>query len=157
MIVVTGLLLVSSLILSRIGWPHPGFLVSTTTTPLDVTNTAVFPPPPFNINRLSRSFSTSMTFGAFCCAAFTATDSAPTINRHPNTSCRFMKAFPPIVLLNLRCPTHVVKKLRDWTNATVQVRNQQIIKSEIRWNTSEAPDFGSADLMISNLHCCIRS
>ena len=32
MIVVTGLG-VSSLILSRIGWPQPGFFVSTTTTP----------------------------------------------------------------------------------------------------------------------------
>ena len=52
--------------LSRMGWPHPGFFVSTTTTPVDVTNTAVLPPPPapLSTKRLSFSFSTSMTFGA---------------------------------------------------------------------------------------------
>src|SRR2546422_11333179 len=66
MIIVTGLL-VSPLILSRIGWPHPGFFVSTTTTPLAPTNTAVLPPPPLSTNRLSLSFSTSTTFGAGGC------------------------------------------------------------------------------------------
>ena len=55
---------VSSLILSRIGWPQPGFFVSTTMTPFVWTNTAVLPPPPFSTNRLSLSFSTSTTFGA---------------------------------------------------------------------------------------------
>ena len=37
---------VSSLILSRIGLPQPGFFASTTVTPLAVTKTAVLPPPP---------------------------------------------------------------------------------------------------------------
>ena len=56
-IIVTGLF-VSSLILFSSGWPHPGFLVSTTVTPLACTKTAVFPPPPRSTNRLSLSFST---------------------------------------------------------------------------------------------------
>ena len=43
--VVTGLS-VSSPIASRIDWPQPGFLESTTTTPPLVTKTAVLPPPP---------------------------------------------------------------------------------------------------------------
>ena len=51
---------VSSLILSRIGLPQPGFLASTTTTPFAVTNTAVLPPPPRSTNRLSLTFSTSI-------------------------------------------------------------------------------------------------
>src|SRR3990170_654401 len=66
MIVVTGLG-VSSLILSNSGWPHPGFLVSTTTTPVAVTKTAEFPPPPLSTNRLSFSCSTWTTRGAGCC------------------------------------------------------------------------------------------
>ena len=45
MIVVIGLL-VMDLIFSSRGGPHPGFFVSTTATPFDVRNTAVFPPPP---------------------------------------------------------------------------------------------------------------
>jgi hypothetical protein len=45
MIVVIGLS-VTSLIFAISGWPHPGFLVSTTTTPLAVMNTPLFPPPP---------------------------------------------------------------------------------------------------------------
>jgi hypothetical protein len=63
MIVVIGLL-VSSFTLSMIGCPQPGIFVSTTVTPAAVTNTAVFPPPPFRMNRLSASFSTSTTFGS---------------------------------------------------------------------------------------------
>src|SRR5688500_14987984 len=43
--VMTGLS-VRVLILSRIGWPQPGFFASTTTTPPAVANTAVLPPPP---------------------------------------------------------------------------------------------------------------
>ena len=39
---------VSSLILSRIGWPQPGFFASTTVTPFAPTNTAVLPPPPLS-------------------------------------------------------------------------------------------------------------
>ena len=35
------------MILSRIGWPQPGFFESTTTTPLAVMKTDVLPPPPF--------------------------------------------------------------------------------------------------------------
>ena len=62
MIVVTGLG-VSSLILSRMGWPQPGSFVSTTTTPLVPTKTAVLPPPPLSMNRLGLTFSTSTTFG----------------------------------------------------------------------------------------------
>ena len=45
------------------GWPHPGSLVSTTTTPFEPTKTAVFPPPPLSMKRLSLTFSTSTTFG----------------------------------------------------------------------------------------------
>ena len=59
----TGLL-DSSLILSRMGWPQPGFFVSTTVMPFAPTNTAVLPPPPFRTNRLSLSFSTAITLGA---------------------------------------------------------------------------------------------
>src|ERR1700682_4571343 len=78
MIIVTGLL-VNPLILSRIGWPPHGFFVSTTTTPLVPTNTAVLPPPPLSTNRLSLSFSTSTTFGAGgCWDAATASVSEPT-------------------------------------------------------------------------------
>ncbi len=63
MILVIGLLL-SSLILVRIGCPQPGFLVSTTVMPSACTNTAVFPPPPFSTKKLSFSLSTSTTMGA---------------------------------------------------------------------------------------------
>ena len=56
---------VSSLILSRSGCPQPGFLVSTTTTPFVVTKTELLPPPPFRTQKLSLSFSTSMTFGCW--------------------------------------------------------------------------------------------
>src|SRR5437667_2075235 len=85
MIIVTGLL-VSPLILSRIGWPHPGFFVSTTTTPLAPTNTAVLPPPPLSTNRLSLSFSTSTTFGAGgCWYAATASVSEPTASSTTRT------------------------------------------------------------------------
>src|SRR5580704_5599734 len=97
MIVVTGLG-VSSLILSRIGWPHPGFFVSTTTTPVDPTKMAVLPPPPFNMKRLSLSFSTSTTFGASACGApparcwaLVASDSAPTISNTPRTIALFIR------------------------------------------------------------------
>ncbi len=63
MMVVTGLG-VSSLTLSRMGWPQPGSFVSTTTTPVVPTKTAVLPPPPLSMYRLSLIFSTSTTFGA---------------------------------------------------------------------------------------------
>ena len=43
MIIVTGLL-VTVLIRSRMTWPHPASLVSTTTTPVSVMKTAVLPP-----------------------------------------------------------------------------------------------------------------
>src|ERR1700730_12698218 len=98
MIVVTGLG-VSFLILSKIGWPHPGFFVSTTTTPVDPTKMAVLPPPPFNMNRLSLSFSTSTTRGASAwgapparCWALVASDSAPTISNTPRTIALFILA-----------------------------------------------------------------
>ena len=45
MIIVIGLS-VTVLILSRSGCPQPGFFVSTTTTSVEVMNTALFPPPP---------------------------------------------------------------------------------------------------------------
>ena len=82
MIVVTGFG-VSSLILSRIGWPQPGFFVSTTTTPSAPTKTAVLPPPPFSMNRLSLSFSTSTTFGPWRLLIWrrSATDRAPIANQ----------------------------------------------------------------------------
>jgi hypothetical protein len=48
MIIVTGLL-VSVCIFSRMGLPHPGFLVSTTTTPVAVMKTPVLPPPPLSM------------------------------------------------------------------------------------------------------------
>src|SRR5438105_15477685 len=97
MIVVIGLG-VSSLILSRIGWPHPGFFVSTTTTPLAVTNTAVLPPPAaggddLSTYRLSLSLSTVTTFGPCCCGgcALTAA-SAPSASSVPSTKLRLMKS-----------------------------------------------------------------
>src|SRR2546429_4385228 len=76
MIVVTGLS-VRVLIFSRIGCPHPGFFVSTTTTPLAAMNMAVFPPPPRNTYRLSRSLSTSTTLARACprpACCYAATD-----------------------------------------------------------------------------------
>src|SRR6516162_9490356 len=89
MSVVTGLL-VSVLILSRIGCPQPGFLASTTTTPFVVMNTAVLPPPLgppgalLNTYKLSLSFSSTITLGPFCaaacgapCRAVTTIDNAP--------------------------------------------------------------------------------
>src|SRR5437773_50348 len=92
--VVTGLL-VSSLILSRTGWPQPGFFASTTTTPVPVMNTAVFPPPPLSTNRLSLSFSTSTILGACCpappaCRAATTIDSAPTPISTPRATLLFI-------------------------------------------------------------------
>ena len=45
MIIVTGSS-VTVRTLSRMASPHPGFLVSTRTTPSPVTRAAVFPPPP---------------------------------------------------------------------------------------------------------------
>src|SRR5262245_61366907 len=78
MIVVIGLL-VSSFTLPIIGCPQPGSFVSTTVTPAAVTNTAVFPPPPLKMNRLSASFSTSTTFGWDCRAA--TADSMPAASR----------------------------------------------------------------------------
>src|SRR5262245_44453549 len=93
MIVVMGLL-VRALILSRIGCPQPGSLVSTTTTPLVATKTAVFPPPPFSTNRLSLTFSTSTTFAppppGGCCAAIAASESAPMPITALRTMCRVM-------------------------------------------------------------------
>src|SRR5256885_13199329 len=84
---------VRSLILSRIGWPHPGFFVSTTTTPFVPTKTAVLPPPPFSMYRLALSFSTSTTRGAGGCPpraggcwyAATASDRAPTASSTTRT------------------------------------------------------------------------
>src|SRR5712692_1986896 len=86
----TGLL-VSSLILSRIGWLQSGFFASTTVTPPAMMNTAVLPPPPFSTNRLSLSLVTSRTFGAAagCCAA-TTSDKAQATTSTPRTIIRFM-------------------------------------------------------------------
>jgi hypothetical protein len=98
-IVVTGFG-VSSLIFASSGCPHPGIFVSTTTTPAVVTNTAVLPPPPFNTNRLSRSFSTSMDGGAGCWDATTAIDKPPPTSRRPRTTSLFIRAMllhPPRV------------------------------------------------------------
>src|SRR5678815_1702123 len=100
---------VRSLMRSRIGWPHPGFFVSTTTTPDAPMKTAVLPPPPVSMNRLSRSFSTSTTLGAACaapaagcCEAATASDRAPTVSNVARTMILFMQ--PPISVV-----------LRPWT------------------------------------------
>jgi hypothetical protein len=83
---------VSVLMVSRIGWPHPGFFVSTTTTPDVPTKTAVLPPPPVSMNRLSRSFSTSTTLGAACCcAAVTASDRTPTVSNVARTMSLFIQ------------------------------------------------------------------
>ena len=96
MIVVTGLSL-SSLILLRIGWPHPGFFVSTTVMPSVRTKTAVLPPPPVpvSMNRLSRSFWDSTTFGAAapaggCWNAATPSDRPPTVTSDARKMIRFM-------------------------------------------------------------------
>src|SRR5688572_4443809 len=89
----TGLL-VSSLILARIGWPQPGFFVSTMVTPSAPTNTVVLPPPPRSMKRLSLSLSTSTTIAAGaagCCAAWTASVSAPIAIRAPSTTSRFIR------------------------------------------------------------------
>src|SRR6185503_6790021 len=90
MSVVTGLS-VSVLILSRTGWPQPGFFESTTTTPVEVMNTDVFPPPPLRTYWLSFSFVTispSADGAGACCA--TAIDSVPTTSNEPRMMRRFM-------------------------------------------------------------------
>src|SRR5678815_751220 len=98
-------LLVSSLILSRIGLPQPGFFASTTTTPLLEMKTAVLPPPAVlgslrSTKKLSFSFSTSMTFGALglaagaaggCCAV-AMKDNAQSARRVVKTRTRFMRS-----------------------------------------------------------------
>ena len=72
--------------------------MSTTITPLAVTNTAVLPPPPFSMNRLSLSFSTSTTFGLPCgcplLRRFAAIDRAPNASRTPR-DCHSLHAIPP--------------------------------------------------------------
>src|SRR6202521_3092288 len=89
---ITGLL-VSSLILSRIGWPQPGFFASTTVTPSAMMNTAVLPPPPLSTNRLSLSLVTSKTFGAVaCCCAATTRDTALATTSTLRTIIRFMRS-----------------------------------------------------------------
>ena len=99
MIVVIGLSL-SFLIWSRIGWPQPGFFVSTTVMPSVRTKTAVLPPPPLSIHRLSRSFSTSTTLGAAapaggCWNAATPSDREPTVTRAARKVIRFMARIIP--------------------------------------------------------------
>src|SRR3954465_3970121 len=92
MIVVMGLSLIF-LIWSRIGWPQPGFFVSPTVMPSVRTKTAVLPPPPLSIQRLSRSFSTSTTRGAAaggCWNAATPSDREPTVTRAARKVIRFM-------------------------------------------------------------------
>src|SRR4249920_1560977 len=88
MIVVIGLSLIF-LIWSRIGWPQPGFFVSTT----------VLPPPPLSIHRLSRSFSTSTTRGAAaaggCWNAPTPSDREPTVTRAARKVIRLMARIIP--------------------------------------------------------------
>ena len=79
---------------SSTGRPQSGSFVSTTTTPVVPTKTAVLPPPPFSMNRLSRSFSTSTTFGAAACDAVTTSDSAPAISNVARTMTLFIK--PPV-------------------------------------------------------------
>ena len=66
MIVVTGLS-VTERTWSMIRWPQLASLVSTITTPFDVTNAAVLPPPPLITNRLSFSFSIVATCGCAAC------------------------------------------------------------------------------------------
>src|SRR5688572_15858627 len=103
MMCVTGLL-VTDFTLSRMTGPQSGYLVSTSTTPLAVMNTAVLPPPPaapgtappppFGVmmKRLSRTFSMSAAFGsagAGCCAR-RPTASAPAITMPPRTTIRLM-------------------------------------------------------------------
>ena len=72
MIVVIGLS-VTVLIRSRIGWPQPGSFVSTSSTPLSVTSTAVLPPlnssilemlEPVMTYKLSFTFSIVVAFSA---------------------------------------------------------------------------------------------
>ena len=92
MIRTTGFVL-SSLILSRIGVPQPGFFVSTTVMPSAMTNTAVFPPPPLRRKKLSLSFSTSTTLGAGgCWYAFTAIDNVAIATSVESTMARLMRA-----------------------------------------------------------------
>src|SRR5262245_65610410 len=78
------------------GLPQPGFFASTTVIPVAVAKTAVLPPPPLarRIQRLSLTFSTSITFGAFAaggCALSVA--SPPRASSIPRTIPRFMQ--PP--------------------------------------------------------------
>src|SRR5258705_11856471 len=90
MSVVTGLS-VSVLILSRIGWPQPGFFESMTPTPVPVTKTEVLPPPPFSTYRLSFNLvtiSASADGVGACCAI--AIDSVPTTSSEPRMMRRFM-------------------------------------------------------------------
>ena len=79
---------------SRIAWPQLASLVSTSTTPLAVTNTAVLPPPPRAPCRGCPSPSRSAaTFGpaAGCCAtsARPATAKTATTTIDDNTSVAF--------------------------------------------------------------------
>src|SRR5438128_6707140 len=92
MTVVTGLG-VSSPILLSIGCPHPASFVSTTTTPLAVTKTAVFPPPPFSTNRLSLILSTVTTLGVDCPPCWyapTVSENAPIVTSAPRTMALLM-------------------------------------------------------------------
>ena len=90
---VTGLG-VSSLILSRIGCAPAGVLrVHDRDAVRAVTKTAVLPPPPFNMNRLSLIFSTSTTLGPCCAGACTpraASDAAAIAISVPTTIVRLI-------------------------------------------------------------------
>src|SRR5688572_23062107 len=79
-----------------IGCPQPGFFESTTATPLAMTKTAVLPPPPAprSTNRLSLTFSTSMTFGAFGSGWARNVIRPPTAIRIPITKARFITCLP---------------------------------------------------------------
>src|SRR6476646_3047417 len=104
MIVVIGLSLIF-LIWSRIGWPQPGFFVSTTVIPSVRTNTAVLPPPPFSIHRLSRSFSTATTLGAAAPAVF-LWNPAPPREREPTATRPARKV--------IRFMARIITDLRGW-------------------------------------------
>ena len=93
MIVVTGLS-VTERILSMICWPQLASLVSTITTPFEVTNAAVLPPPPLITNRLSFSFSIVATCGCAACARGGACCAripiAPTASNIPSSAARLI-------------------------------------------------------------------
>src|SRR5215813_9236880 len=95
MIIVTGLL-VTDFTFSSMAGPVPGTFVSTTTTPFSVKNTAVLPPPPVIIKRLSLTFCISNVAGRGCCCCCAAImETVPAMTRHDNTANRFIEYLLP--------------------------------------------------------------